>query len=354
MTKQPSILPPDNYAQFLNDMKVRIRTARVKASLAVNRELVLLYWQVGMDILQRQEDEGWGSKVVAQLSKDLKHEFPDMTGLSSRNLKYMRAFAEAWPDEPIVQEVLAQITWYHNIALLEKLKNKQQRIWYARQTVLNGWSRNVLVQQVESDLYQRQGDAITNFDRLLPKPQSDLAQQIVKDPYNFSFVTVGDDPLERELEQNLIDHIRDFLLELGTGFAFLGSQYPITVDEKEYRLDLLFYHAQLHCYVVIDLKTGEFEPEYAGKMNFYVAAVDHQIRSERDEPTIGIILCKSKRRTTAEYALYNVSTPIAVSTHKLPKNLQNSLPTPEQLEMEIEAAVNAIQAQSEMLEDESI
>ena len=307
---------------------------------------MLLYWQIGCDILKRQQAEGWGTKVVAQLARDLKREFPGMKGFSRSNLMYMRAFAEAWPDESIVQAALGQITWYHNIALLEKLKDEQQRLWYARQTVLNGWSRNVLVQQVESNLYQRQGDAVTNFDRILPQPQSDLAQQIVKDPYNFSFVTVGDDPLERELEQNLIDHIRDFLLELGTGFAFMGSQVPIIVDEKEYRMDLLFYHAHLHCYVVIDLKTKEFEPEFAGKMNFYVAAVDHQVRRAGDNPTIGIILCKSKRKTTAEYALYNVSTPIAVSTHRLPEKLRNSLPVPEQLEMEMKTAAQAIEAQS--------
>lgn len=345
------MIPPDGYELFLNELKQRINNARVRAVLAVNKELVLLYWQIGGKILQQQQEEGWGTKVVAQLAKDLKREFPGMKGFSRSNLMYMRAFAEAWPDESIVQVALGQITWYHNIALLEKLKDGQQRLWYARQTVLNGWSRNVLVQQVESNLYQRQGDAVTNFDRILPQPQSDLAQQIIKDPYNFSFVTVGDDPLERELEQNLIDHIRDFLLELGTGFAFMGSQVPIMVDEKEYRMDLLFYHTHLHCYVVIDLKTKEFEPEFAGKMNFYVAAVDHQVRREGDNPTIGIILCKSKRKTTAEYALYNVSTPIAVSTHRLPEKLQNSLPTPEQLEMELESAVQAIEAQSKQLGD---
>ena len=346
MPKQPSIIPPDSYELFLTDLKQRISTARVQAALAVNKELILLYWEIGRDILQRQEEESWGRKIVTKLAKDLKQEFPEMKGFSRTNLMYMRAFAAAWPDASIVQAALGQITWYHNIALLEKLKDEQQRLWYARQTVMNGWSRNLLVQQVESDLYQRQGDAVSNFERILPKPQSELAQQIVKDPYNFSFVTVGNDPLERDLEQNLIEHIRDFLLELGTGFAFLGSQYPISVDDKEYRLDLLFYHTHLHCYVVIDLKTREFEPEYAGKMNFYVAAVDHQIRRTGDEPTIGIILCKSKRRTTAEYALYNVSTPIAVSTHRLPEKLQDSLPTPEQLELEMEAALQAIESQS--------
>jgi predicted nuclease of restriction endonuclease-like (RecB) superfamily len=339
------MIPPDSYTLLFADLKQRIEDARYRASLAVNKELVLLYWQLGRKILVKQSDEGWGSKVVAQLAKDLKREFPDMKGFSRTNLMYMRAFAEAWPDESIVQASLGQITWYHNIALLDKLKDRNQRLWYARETVINGWSRSVLVRQIGSELYQRQGDAITNFERLLPQPQSELAQQIVKDPYNFSFLIVGNDALERELEQNLIDHIRDFLLELGTGFAFLGSQVPITVDEKEYRMDLLFYHTHLHCYVVIDLKTREFEPEYAGKMNFYIAAVDSMIRREGDQPTIGIILCKSKRKTTAEYALYNVSTPIAISTHRLPEALQDSLPSPAQLEMELESAIKGLEAQ---------
>ena len=343
-----SLTSPDGYELFLTDLRERIQTAQVRAALAVNKELVLLYWQIGQQILAKQAEQGWGRKVVTQLSKDLKQAFPSMKGLSRTNLMYMRAFAAAWPEQKqIVQAPLGQLSWYHNVALVEKLKGTEERLWYAHQTVLNGWSRNRLVEQIESNLYLRQGEAVSNFDRILPKPQSDLAQQIVKDPYNFSFLSsVGHDPPERELEQGLIEHIRDFLIELGAGFAFLGSQYPITVDEKEYRLDLLFYHTHLHCYVVIDLKTTEFVPEFAGKMNFYVAAVDHQVRRKGDEPTIGIILCKSKRKTTAEYALYNLTTPIAVSTHQLPEKLQESLPTPEQLEMEMDAAMDAITGQT--------
>jgi predicted nuclease of restriction endonuclease-like (RecB) superfamily len=336
-----------DYEQFLKELKQHIRSAQVRAALAVNRELVLLYWQIGREILTRQQQQGWGAKVIDRLAKDLRQEFPEMKGLSPRNLKYMRAFAEAYPEESIVQEVLAQITWYHNIALVEKLKSSEERLWYARKTVEYGWSRNVLVHQVESRLYQRQGGAITNFEQVLPQPQSDLAQQLIKDPYNFDFLTLERERQERHLEQALIDHMRDFLLELGVGFAFLGSQYPIEVSGKEYRLDLLFYHVQLHCYVIIDLKMKEFEPEFSGKMNFYVAAVNHKLRSDRDEPTIGLVLCKSKDKTTVEYALQGVQTPIGVSTYQLkdqlPESLQGSLPTVEQLEIELNAIATKIE-----------
>jgi predicted nuclease of restriction endonuclease-like (RecB) superfamily len=235
--------------------------------------------------------------------------------------------------------VLAQITWYHNIALLEKLKSREERLWYAQQTVAQGWSRNVLVMQVESELHHRQGGAVTNFAQVLPQPQSDLVHQIVKDPYNFDFLMLGNERSERALERALIERIRDFLLELGVGFAFLGSQYPLEVSGKEYRLDLLFYHVQLHCYIVIELKAGEFEPEFSGKMNFYVSAVDNLLKTQRDDPTIGIILCKSKDKTTVEYALQGVQKPIGVSTFQLatelPETLQRNLPTVEQLEMEL-------------------
>ena len=345
MPKQPFIIPPDRYNLFFDGLKQRIDSARIRAALSVNQELIALYWEIGREILRKEEEEGWGAKVITRLSKDLKRDYPEMTGFSRSNLKYMRAFAKAWPDFQIGQQPIGQIPWGHNISLLEKAKEQSERQWYAKESIVNGWSRKALLMQIESNLYQRQGDAVTNFERMLPKPQSELAQQAIKDPYNFGFLTVSNDPPERELEENLIEHIRDFLLELGTGFAFMGSQHPITVDDKEYRMDLLFYHAHLHCYVVIELKTGEFEPEYAGKMNFYIAAVDNMIKREGDQPTIGIILCKSKRRTTAEYALYNVSTPIAVSTHKLPEKIQEALPSPEQLEMELESATKALRAQ---------
>jgi predicted nuclease of restriction endonuclease-like (RecB) superfamily len=335
VAKNPLIVGK-GYDEFLKDLKARIRTAQIKAALAVNRELVLLYWQIGCQILARQKSEGWGTKVVEQLAKDLKSEFPDMTGLSRTNLLYMRAFAEAYPDESIVQQAAGQIPWFHNCVLLDKIKVPEQRLWYIQQTIANGWSRNVLVLQIESRLFDRQGSAITNFEQALPKPQSDLAQQLLKDPYNFEFLTISQNAQELELERGLVTHIRDFLLELGMGFSFVGSQYPLEVDGTEYRLDLLFYHLQLRCFVVIDLKMGAFQPEFSGKMNFYVAVVDDLLRHETDNPTIGLILCKSKSRTTAEYALRNIQTPIGVSTHKLPKPLQQNLPSIEQLEMELQ------------------
>lgn len=350
MSNQSPPSVPNTYDAFLSDLKTRIRTAQVKAALAVNQELITLYWQIGTEILAKQKQEGWGAKIIDRLAKDLKREFPDIKGFSRSNLKYMRTFAEAWPDWQFGQQLAGQIPWFHNCVLLEKVKDPEARRWYIQQTIQNGWSRNILVMQIESALYQRQGGAITNFERTLPKPQSDLAQQLIKDPYNFDFLTLSQDALERELERGLIDHIRDFLLELGVGFAFMGSQYPITVDEKEYRIDLLFYHARLHCYVVIDLKMGEFEPAFSGQMNFYVSAVNHLIRSEGDNPTIGIVLCRSKSKTTVEFALDSVQNPIGVSTYtlrdQLPPTLRDSLPTAEQLEMELETAIQSIEEQS--------
>lgn len=331
------------YEAFLAVLKQRIRAAQVKAALAVNRELILLYWRMGQDILERQRAQGWGAKVINKLAKDLRLEFPEIKGFSPRNLKYMRTFAETYPDERIVQQLVAQIPWGHNIKLMELLQVQEERLWYAQQTIENGWSRAVLVHQIESGLYLRQGGATTNFEQVLPQPQSELAQQIIKSPYNFDFLAMEDTHLERSLERGLIAHMRDFLLELGVGFAFLGSQYPVEVSGREYRLDLLFYHVQLHCYVILESKTTEFEPEYSGKMNFYVAAVDNQLRTERDEPTIGIILCKSKDKTTVEYALQGMQKPIGVATYRLssqlPEELQRSLPTVEQLEMELNTAL---------------
>jgi len=321
----------------------------VRAALSVNRELVLLYWQLGQDILTRQRQQGWGAKVIDRLARDLQKEFPDMKGFSPRNLKYMRAFAEAYPNEPIVQEVLAQITWYHNIALIEKLKSPEERLWYAQKTVENGWSRNVLVHQIETGLHRRLGAALTNFDRTLPKPQSDLAQQLLKDPYNFEFLSLGEEVQERDLERALVNHIRDFLLELGVGFAFVGSQYHLEIDGDDFYIDLLFYHLRLRCYVVIDLKMKEFQPEYSGKMNFYISAVDDLLRHPDDQPTIGIILCRGKKKTVAEYALRDLNKPIGISTYKLkdslPQTLQGNLPSLEQLEIELNTVASEMEAE---------
>ena len=342
MPQDKSLFPADNYDVFLKDLKTRIRRAQVKAALAVNQELIILYWQIGQEILTRQQQEGWGAKVIDRLAKDLKREFSDMKGFSPRNLKYMRAFAEAYPDQAIVQEVLAQITWYHNQTLLDKLKTPDERLWYAQGTLKNGWSRNILVMQIESSLFERQGGAVTNFERTLPPKQSDLAQQLLKDPYNFDFLNLTSATQERELEKALVERIRDFLLELGVGFSFVGSQYRLEISGNEYFMDMLFYHLKLRCYVVIDLKLTEFRPEYTGKMNFYVAAVDDLLRHPDDQPTIGIVLCKSKDKTIAEYALRNVNTPIAVTTHILPDQLKANLPTIEQLETELDAVVSEL------------
>ena len=273
-----------------------------------------------------------------------------MKGFSPRNLKYMRAFAEAYPDQAIVQRCAAQIPWRHNQVLIDKLNAQSERIWYAQQSLDNGWSRDILVMQIESNLFQRQGGAVTNFERTLPPVQSDLAQQLIKDPYNFDFLNLTSATQERELEKALVERIRDFLLELGVGFAFVGSQYRLEVSGNEYFMDMLFYHLKLRCYVIIDLKVTEFRPEYTGKMNFYVAAVDDLLRHLDDQPTIGIVLCKSKNKTVAEYALRNVSTPIAVTTHSLPDQLKANLPTIEQLEMELNAVVTELSEGNEAVE----
>ena len=262
-----------------------------------------MYWRIGRQILTQQHEEGWGSKVIDRLSLDLMREFPEMKGLSSRNLKYMRAFYEAYSEETIVQQLAAQIPWFHNCVLLDKVKRPEERVWYIRQNISHGWSRSVLIHQIESGLYERQGRALVNFDRTLPAPQSELARQILKDPYNFDFLTLGKEAQERDLEEALLSHLREFLLELGVGFAFVGSQYHLEVGDQDFYIDLLFYHLNLRCYVVIDLKISEFQPEFAGKMNFYLSAVDELLRHAEDGPSIGIVLCKEKNRVIVEYAL---------------------------------------------------
>jgi predicted nuclease of restriction endonuclease-like (RecB) superfamily len=332
---------PAGYAAFLGEVKARVRAAQVRAALAVNAELVLLYWSLGRDILARQKKEGWGAQVIDRLSADLRAAFPEMAGFSPRNLKYMRAFAAAWPEEEIVQQIVAQLPWGHNVRLLDLLEGREQRLWYARQAIEHGWSRNVLLAQIETGLHERAGKALTNFRTTLPPSRSDLAQQALKDPYVFDFLTLGADVQERDLERGLVDHVRDFLLELGVGFAFVGSQVHLEVGGKDFYLDLLFFHLKLRCFVVIDLKAGEFKPEYAGKMNFYLSAVDAQLRHEGDQPSIGLILCKEKNRVIVEYALRDTSKPIGVSAYRLlerlPSRLQGSLPTVAALEAELGA-----------------
>ena len=338
MQPKNSVLP-EGYSKFLASLKRRVQKARLKATLSVNRELILLYWEIGQMILKRQRKEGWGAKVIDRLAHDLRKEFPDMKGFSARNLKYMRSFAEAYPDKKFVQQAAAQIPWFHHCILLDKVKDHAERLWYIQQTTLHGWSRNVLVHQIESGLYHRKGKAITNFDKTLPSPQSDLAHETLKDPYMFDFLGLTDDIRERELEKELIARLRDFLLELGSGFAFVGSQVHLEVGGEDFYLDLLFYHLKLRSYVIIDLKTGSFKPEYAGKMNFYLAAVDDLLRHPDDNPSIGIILCKSKNKVIVEYALKDTSRPIGVSAYRLtrtlPEELKTTLPSVEELEKEL-------------------
>ena len=352
MSDQFSI--PAGYDSLLRNLKERISHARVRASLAVNQELVLLYWSIGNDILVRQREDGWGSKVIERLAKDLKSAFPEMQGLSLRNLKYMKSFAEAWVNEPILQQAVAKLPWGHNVRLLDYVKTQPERLWYVKAAIENGWSRNVLVMQIESGLYSRQGRAITNFQTTLPQPQSDLAQQILKDPYNFDFLTLSKEAHERDLESGLVEHIRKFLLELGVGFAFVGSQYPLEVGGEDFRIDLLFYHLKLRSYIVIDLKMAPFKPEYAGKMNFYLSAVDDMLRHPDDKPSIGLILCKAKNGIVAEYALRDIAKPLGVAEfkylEKLPEHLKGTLPTIEELEAEL-ASIELVSGDSNLCQD---
>jgi predicted nuclease of restriction endonuclease-like (RecB) superfamily len=329
------------YDAFLTDIKQRIRTAQVKAALAVNQGLILLYWHIGREIITRQQQQGWGAKVIDQLSKDLHREFPQMKGFSRTNLLYMRAFAEAYSKEEFVHQLGGQIPWKHNCVLLDRVKDPKQRLWYIEKTIQNGWSRAVLEHQIESRLIDRIGAAVTNFDRALPKPQSDLAQELIKDPYNFEFLGISEEAKERDLEAALLQHMRDFLLELGVGFSFMGNQFHLEVGGDDFYIDLLFYHVRLRCYIVIELKMTEFKPEYSGKMNFYVAAVDDLLRHPDDQPTIGIVLCKSRNKTVIEYALRDMNKAIGVSTYHLgdplPEQLKANLPSVEQLQQELEA-----------------
>lgn len=331
---------PDDYASLLSELKTQVRTAQIRAALSVNRELVLLYWHIGQTILERQEQQGWGTKVVAQLSRDLQAEFPEMKGFNLRNLQYMQQFASIWTQVQIVQQLVSQIPWGHNVILMQKLNDPAQRQWYAQATIQQGWSRNVLVHQIESKLYQRQGQASHNFTATLPPAQSDLAAQLLKDPYNFDFLSLGQEAKERDLERGLLAHLRDFMLELGVGFSFVGSQVHLQVEEQDYYLDLLFYHLKLRCFMVIDLKMGALRPEYVGKMNFYLNVVDDQLRHSQDAPSIGLILCRTKGKVTAEYSLRGLDKPLGIATYQLaealPAELQGQLPSIEELKAELE------------------
>ncbi|WMP16743.1 PDDEXK nuclease domain-containing protein [Thiothrix lacustris] len=334
------------YINWVRELKQQFYQAQLKAVIKVNQELLQFYWHLGSEILAKQQQTQWGDGFLTQLSKDLMAEFPAVKGFSKRNLELIRQWRSYWAettegDNAIAQQLvsqLCQLPWGHNLAIISKSQSCPEALYYVQNTLVHGWSRAVLVHQIESGLWQREGKATTNFAQTLPATQSDLAQQSIKDPYVFDFLTLSKDYNERELEQSLVKHITQFLLELGSGFAYMGQQVPITVGERDFYLDLLFYHTRLHCHLVIELKITDFEPEHAGKLNFYIKAVDEQLRRPGDEPTIGLLLCKNKDRMVVEYALSDINKPIGVSEYQLTKSLPNdlkpSLPSVEEIEAE--------------------
>ena len=336
-------LQQQDYKQWLKELKQRFRRAQLKAAVSVNSELLQFYWGLGAGIVEKQKTAAWGSGFLRQLSQDMRAEFPDVKGFSKRNLEQIRRWHLFWiQDDTIAKQPasqLMQIPWWHNVVIVSKCQSTEEATYYVNNTLCHGWSRSVLTHQIESKRWQREGKAITNFSQTLPAPQSDLVTQVLKDPYAFDFLTLTQDFNERELEQGLVDHLQKFLLELGAGFAYLGKQVPIQVGSRDFYLDLLFYHARLHCYVVVELKVVSFEPEHAGKLNFYLKAVDEQLRQPSDQPTIGILLCKDRDRVVAEYALSDIQKPIGVSeyqlTQSLPSKLKFSLPSIEQIEAEL-------------------
>jgi len=349
--KEESLVQASEYKRWLTDLKAKIRQVQLKAAVAVNHELLSFYWNLGSGIIEKQRDAAWGGGFLKQLSRDLMAEFPDMKGFSVSNIKYIRqwylfyAGKESIGQQPVGQlaqqpvSLITQIPWGHNLVIIAKCKNHDEALYYVQGTIIHGWSRSVLTHQIESGLWQREGKTISNFSLALPSPQSDLAHQTLKDPYIFDFLTLTKEHDERQLEQGLIQHITDFLLELGAGFAYIGRQVSLQVGERDFFLDLLFYHTRLHCYVVVELKTVDFEPEHAGKLNFYVKAVDAQLRQAEDHPTIGLLLCKGRDKMVVEYALSDIHKPIGVSeyqiTQTLPEELKSSLPTVEEIEAEL-------------------
>lgn len=331
----------EDYNKWLKELKTRFRQSQIKASVRVNSELLSFYWDFGKDIAEKQKKSTWGSGFLDRLSKDLTAEFKNTKGFSKNNLQYILRWFNFYKDSNVEQVVplLITIPWGHNLKIISKCNSVDEALYYVTKTSEHGWSRSILTHQIESDLFKREGKAITNFSRKLPKSDSDLANEITKDPYHFDFLTLTEDFKERELELELIKHIEKFLLELGSGFAFVGRQYKLTLSDNDYFLDLLFYHLELRCFVVIDLKIGEFKPEYAGKMNFYCNIIDDKIKKESDSPTIGMILCQNKDEIVVEYALKRVDAPMGVSeyqlTKQLPKEYKSSLPSIEEIEQEL-------------------
>ncbi len=358
-----------NYIEVLQDLKEKIRQARLQVSFTANTHLIKLYWEIGNAILQQEASKGWGAKIVETLAADLHAEFPDMKGLSRRNLRYMRDFAKAYPilqpaaaqllkaknkkmtiPQPVIAELqaniilqppVAKLPWTHHTIILDKIKRTDERMFYICKAIQNGWSKSVLTHQIESKLHLRQGNAITNFENTLPPLQSDLAKETLKNPYLFDFLSIGEEMQEREMEKALMQHIKKFLLELGRGFAYVGNQFNVLVEDDDYFLDLLFYNYRLHCFIVFELKVGKFKPEYAGKLNFYINTVDEQIKSKEHKPTIGVLLCKTPNHTVVKYALKGIKTPIGVADYEfakaLPKNLKSELPGIEELEAALES-----------------
>lgn len=333
-----SELIPNGYTDWLEALKGRISSARSRAALAVNAELIQLYHQIGLDILERQTHQGWGTKVIERVARDLKEAFPDMKGFSGSNLKYMRYFAEHCPEARFGQQAADQLPWFHIVTLLTK-PEPAQREWYAAEAVAHGWSRLTLEQHIRNRLHERQGAAVSNFKLRLPATDSALAHETLKDPYLFDFLGLADDAHEREIENALIRHITRFLLELGAGFAFVGRQFRLEVGGDEFFIDLLFYHTRLKCYVVVELKAGAFKPEHIGQLNFYLSVVDAQVRAADDRPTIGLLLCRKQNRLVAQYAVNGIDKPIGVAEFQLLQNLREplaqNLPSIEEIEAEL-------------------
>ncbi len=333
-----------SYASFIDQLKQTISSTRVKVTLQANAQLIMMYWRIGTMILEAQEREGWGARVIDRISLDLKESFPDMKGFSASNLKNMRRFAQEWPDPSIGQQVVTQLPWGSNLVLLFKLDSAEDRLWYARRAVEEGWSRNVLAVQIESCLKERSGRVVSNFEEALPPVDSDLAIQVFKDPYLFDFLGTDIPRRELEIERKLTEHIQDFLLELGRGFAFVGRQVELEIDGDTFRIDMLFYHLKLRCYVVIELKAGKFEPGYVSQLNLYRNVVDDVLRHESDGKTIGLLLVREKNDMIVRYALEGLENPIGVAgwqkelTESLPAGLEDSLPTVEEIECEIDAS----------------
>lgn len=332
-------LSDGNYKTWVVELKSRIQSAQIKAAVSVNRQLLEVYWELGREISEKQKKAKWGDGLIDQLAKDLSGAFPGMKGFSRANLFFIRKWYLLYYELEIVSQVVRQIPWGHNVLIINRCLRVEEALFYARKTMENGWSRAALLMQMEGSLYERSGKIINNFDKTLSMPQADLARETLKNPYNFDFLTIGEKAKERDLEQALAEHIQRFLLELGQGFAFMGRQYSLEVDRDHFYVDLLFYHTRLRCYVVVELKATEFRPEYAGKLNFYLNVLNDKLKLELDQPSVGILLCKTSNKVTVEYALKNILNPLGVGEYRItsaiPENLKGSLPSIEELEQEL-------------------